>query len=178
MERLKRKVTVDFDTARRLFTLICVLALEGMTRGIAITAASGVVRLRVKSVRSRWAAALLKQMLGGLIYVASVGVRKGELALLQPPYGRDSGSTFTRTGRSHSRSSKTGRLTSDLIITLSPEAHHKASRLPHPCADVEYWRRRIRLLWRVVASSASMLSRGSRSARAEGSGSASSLPRR
>jgi uncharacterized protein (UPF0262 family) len=29
MERLKRRVTVDFDTARRLFTLICVLHWRG-----------------------------------------------------------------------------------------------------------------------------------------------------
>jgi uncharacterized protein (UPF0262 family) len=29
IERLKRKVTVDFDTARRLFTLICVLHWKG-----------------------------------------------------------------------------------------------------------------------------------------------------
>jgi uncharacterized protein (UPF0262 family) len=29
MERLKRKVTMDFDTARRLFTLICVLHWKG-----------------------------------------------------------------------------------------------------------------------------------------------------
>jgi uncharacterized protein (UPF0262 family) len=29
MERLKRKVNVDFDTARRLFTLICVLHWKG-----------------------------------------------------------------------------------------------------------------------------------------------------
>ena len=29
LERLKRKVTVDFDTARRLFTLICVLHWKG-----------------------------------------------------------------------------------------------------------------------------------------------------
>ncbi len=29
MERLKRKVRVDFDTARRLFTLICVLHWKG-----------------------------------------------------------------------------------------------------------------------------------------------------
>ena len=29
MERLKRKVEVDFDTARRLFTLICVLHWKG-----------------------------------------------------------------------------------------------------------------------------------------------------
>jgi uncharacterized protein (UPF0262 family) len=29
MERLKRKVEVDFDTARRLFTLICVLHWRG-----------------------------------------------------------------------------------------------------------------------------------------------------
>jgi uncharacterized protein (UPF0262 family) len=29
MERLKRKVKVDFDTARRLFTLICVLHWRG-----------------------------------------------------------------------------------------------------------------------------------------------------
>jgi uncharacterized protein (UPF0262 family) len=29
MERLERKVTLDFDTARRLFTLICVLHWKG-----------------------------------------------------------------------------------------------------------------------------------------------------
>ena len=29
MERLKRKVSMDFDTARRLFTLICVLHWKG-----------------------------------------------------------------------------------------------------------------------------------------------------
>ena len=29
MERLERKVKVDFDTARRLFTLICVLHSKG-----------------------------------------------------------------------------------------------------------------------------------------------------
>jgi uncharacterized protein (UPF0262 family) len=29
MERLSRKVNVDFDTARRLFTLICVLHWKG-----------------------------------------------------------------------------------------------------------------------------------------------------
>ncbi len=29
MERLKRKVSIDFDTARRLFTLICVLHWKG-----------------------------------------------------------------------------------------------------------------------------------------------------
>jgi uncharacterized protein (UPF0262 family) len=29
MERLKSKVNVDFDTARRLFTLICVLHWKG-----------------------------------------------------------------------------------------------------------------------------------------------------
>jgi uncharacterized protein (UPF0262 family) len=28
-ERLKEKVDVDFDTARRLFTLICVLHMRG-----------------------------------------------------------------------------------------------------------------------------------------------------
>jgi uncharacterized protein (UPF0262 family) len=29
MERLKRKVRVDFETARRLFTLVCVLHWRG-----------------------------------------------------------------------------------------------------------------------------------------------------
>jgi uncharacterized protein (UPF0262 family) len=29
MERLARKVSLDFDTARRLFTLICVLHWKG-----------------------------------------------------------------------------------------------------------------------------------------------------
>jgi len=56
-----------------------------MTRGIASRPQAVLFACGLNAVRSPMAAALLKQMLGGLIYVASVGVRKASWTLLQPP---------------------------------------------------------------------------------------------
>src|SRR5262249_8780933 len=80
MERLKHKVKVDFETARRLFTLICVLhwtgrrVSEGGTNRGAVLFACG-----QNSVRSPMAAALMRQAFGNGLVIASAGVRKGEL---------------------------------------------------------------------------------------------------
>ena len=56
------------------------------------------------------------------------------------PSWRNSASTSPRIGRSRSRSLRISRLNFDLIVTLSPEAHHRALELTRTAAvDVEYW---------------------------------------
>ena len=98
----------------------------------------------LNSVRSPMAAALLKQMLGGggrALYISSAGVRKGELdpfaAAAMEEVGIDIKShrpiTFEELEDLEG-------LNYDLIVTLSPEAHHKALELTRTSAvDVEYW---------------------------------------
>jgi len=95
----------------------------------------------MNSVRSPMAAALLKQMLGTSLYVGSAGVRKGELdpfaAAAMEEIGVDISAhrplTFEELDDLEG-------LNFDLIVTLSPEAHHKALELTRTlAADVEYW---------------------------------------
>ena len=95
----------------------------------------------LNSVRSPIAAGLFAQMFGRAIYVGSAGVRKGELdpfaVAVMAELGQDiSGhkpTTFEELDDWEG-------LNFDLIITLSPEAHHKALELTHTlAADVEYW---------------------------------------
>ncbi len=87
------------------------------------------------------AAAMLKQMLGISLYVRSAGVRKGELdafaAMAMEEVGIDISAhrplTFEELDDLEG-------LNFDLIVTLSPEAHHKALELTRTlAADVEYW---------------------------------------
>ena len=95
----------------------------------------------LNSVRSPMAAALLRQMLGTKLYVGSAGVRKGELdpfaAAVMDEVGIDIKAhrpiTFEELEDLEG-------LNFDLIVTLSPEAHHKALELTRTLAlDVEYW---------------------------------------
>jgi protein-tyrosine-phosphatase len=95
----------------------------------------------LNAVRSPMAAALLKQMLGGSLYVGSAGVRKGEVdpfaVAVMEEIGIDIEShdpiTFEELEDLEG-------LNFDLIVTLSPEAHHKALELTRVLAvDVEYW---------------------------------------
>src|SRR6201985_916399 len=95
----------------------------------------------LNSVRSPMAEGLFKQMLGRAVYVASAGVRKDELdpfavAALDEgriDIGRHRPITFEELEDWHG-------LNFDLIVTLSPEAHHKALDLTRTvAADVEYW---------------------------------------
>ena len=80
----------------------------------------------LNSVRSPMAAALLKQMLGTSLYVGSAGVRKGD---------RDAFAAVA-----FEELEDLEGLNFDLIVTLSPEAHHKALELTRTAAvDVEYW---------------------------------------
>ena len=95
----------------------------------------------LNAVRSPMAAALLKQMLPRALYVGSAGVRKGELdpfaKAVMEEIGIDIGAhdpiTFEELEDLEG-------LNFDLIITLSPEAHHKALELTRTLAvEVEYW---------------------------------------
>jgi protein-tyrosine-phosphatase len=87
------------------------------------------------------AAALFKQMFGRSTYVESVGVRKGELdpfaVAALDEIGLDIGRHRPRT---FEELEEYEGLNFDLIISLAPEAHHKAVGLTRTvAADVEYW---------------------------------------
>jgi protein-tyrosine-phosphatase len=87
------------------------------------------------------AAALFKQMFGRSTYVESVGVRKGELdpfaVAALDEIGLDIGRHRPRT---FEELEEYEGLNFDLIVSLAPEAHHKAVGLTRTvAADVEYW---------------------------------------
>jgi protein-tyrosine-phosphatase len=95
----------------------------------------------LNSVRSPMAEGLFKQMLGRTVYAASAGVKKDELdpfaVAALDEVGIDIAKhrpiTFEELEDWHG-------LNFDLIVTLSPEAHHKALELTRTvAADVEYW---------------------------------------
>jgi protein-tyrosine-phosphatase len=115
--------------------------LEGVKRTPASGPQAVLFACGMNSVRSPMAAALLKQMLGTSLYVVSAGVRKGELdpfaAAAMEEIGVDISAhrplTFEELDDLEG-------LNFDLIVTLSPEAHHKALELTRTlAADVEYW---------------------------------------
>src|SRR6201996_7378940 len=94
----------------------------------------------LNAVRSPMAASLLQQMIPQL-YVKSAGVKKGELdpfvVAVMAELGQDiSGHKPTTFEELEDWEG----LNFDLIITLAPEAHHKALDLTRTlAADVEYW---------------------------------------
>jgi len=95
----------------------------------------------LNSVRSPMAAALLRQMWGASLYVASAGVRAGELDPFAVAAMEEIGIDIAahRPITFEELEDLEG-LNFDLIVTLSPEAHHKALALTHRlAAEVEYW---------------------------------------
>ena len=93
------------------------------------------------SVRSPMAASLLQQMFPQGLYVRSAGVKKGELdpfaVAVMAELGQD---ISTHKPTTFEELDDWEGLNFDLIITLSPEAHHKALELTRTvAADVEYW---------------------------------------
>jgi protein-tyrosine-phosphatase len=95
----------------------------------------------LNSIRSPMAAALLKQMLGSSLYVGSAGVRKGELdpfaVAAMDEIGID---IHAHRPMTFEELDDLEGLNFDLIVTLAPEAHHKALELTRTlAADVEYW---------------------------------------
>lgn len=94
----------------------------------------------LNSVRSPMALALMRSMFPR-IYAASAGVRKGELdpfaVAVMHEIGRDIAKHKPMT---FEELEDWEGLNFDLIVTLSPEAHHKALELTRTlAADVEYW---------------------------------------
>jgi len=95
----------------------------------------------LNSVRSPMAASLLRAMFPQALYVKSAGVRKGELdpfaVAVMAELGQD---ISTHKPITFEELDDWEGLNFDLIITLSPEAHHKALELTRTlAADVEYW---------------------------------------
>ncbi len=94
------------------------------------------------AVRSPAAEAIARHYFGKSIYVQSAGVRQGEpidpfMVAALDEIGIDASRHRPRTVE---ELEDWEGLNFDLIITLSPEAHHRALELTHTlAADVEYW---------------------------------------
>ena len=93
------------------------------------------------SVRSPMAVGLFKQMMGKGTYVASAGVRKEDLDPFAVAVLEEAGIDISRhRPMTFEELEDWEGLNFDLIVTLSPEAHHKALNLTRTvAADVEYW---------------------------------------
>ena len=93
------------------------------------------------SVRSPMAESLLQQMFPQALYVRSAGVRKGELDPFAVAVMAELGQDISKhKPMTFEELDDWEGLNFDLIITLSPEAHHKALDLTRTlAADVEYW---------------------------------------
>lgn len=92
----------------------------------------------MNAVRSVMAAAILRHLAGNRTYVRSAGVRAGEpdpfVTIVMDEIGIDVSQHNPQTLQDLQDTSF------DLIITLSPEAHHQALELTRTMAvDVEYW---------------------------------------
>lgn len=92
----------------------------------------------MNAVRSPMAAAMLSHLAGKRVYVASAGVRAGEVdpfvTTVMGEIGIDVSRHTPNTLRDLNDTSF------DLVVTLSPEAHHQALEMTRTMAvDVEYW---------------------------------------
>jgi protein-tyrosine-phosphatase len=106
------------------------------TRPLSVLFACG-----LNSVRSPIAASLFAQIFGRAVYVGSVGVRKGELDPFAVVVMEEIGIDISRHKPiTFEQLEEWEGLNVDLIVTLSPEAHHRALELTRTSAvDVEYW---------------------------------------
>ena len=93
------------------------------------------------AVRSPIAAALFSQIFGRTIYVGSAGVRKGELDPFAVAVMEEIGVDISRHKPvTFEELEDWEGLSFDLIVTLTPQAHHRALELTRTSAvDVEYW---------------------------------------
>ena len=94
----------------------------------------------LNSVRSPMAAGLFKHFFGRT-YVGSAGVRRGELDPFAVAAMEELGLDIARhKPMTFEEMEEWEGLNFDLIVTLSPEAHHRALELTRTiAADVEYW---------------------------------------
>ena len=95
----------------------------------------------MNAVRSPMAAGLLQQLFGKTIYVASAGVHKGFLDPFAVAVMEEIGIDIARHKPvTFEDVEDLEGLNFDLIVTLSPPAHHKALDLTRTnAAEVEYW---------------------------------------
>jgi protein-tyrosine-phosphatase len=95
----------------------------------------------MNAIRSPMAAALFKQMFGTSAYVASCGVQAGYLDPLAVAVMEELGIDISRhRPMTFEDLDEEEGLNFDLIVTLSPPAHHRALELTRTlAADVEYW---------------------------------------
>jgi protein-tyrosine-phosphatase len=95
----------------------------------------------MNAVRSPMAAGLFGQLFGKSIYVASAGVQKGELDPFAVAVMEEVGIDIARHKPiDFEELDELEGLNFDLIVTLSPPAHHKALDLTRTvAAQVEYW---------------------------------------
>jgi protein-tyrosine-phosphatase len=92
----------------------------------------------MNAVRSPMAAAMLQHLAGTRLYVESAGVRAGELDLLAVEAMEEIGLEIGKHKPRCFEDLEDGSF--DLVITLSPEAQHKAMELTRTAATrVEYW---------------------------------------
>jgi len=95
----------------------------------------------MNAVRSPMAAGLFRQMFGRSLYVGSAGVQKGELDPFAVAVMDEIGIDISRhKPLTFEELEELEGLNFDLIVTLSPRAHHKALELTRTLAvNVEYW---------------------------------------
>jgi protein-tyrosine-phosphatase len=95
----------------------------------------------LNAIRSPMAAAMLRQMFGHSIYVGSAGVRKGELDPFAVAVMAEIGLDISRhKPLTFEELDDWEGLNFDLVVTLAPEAHHRALELTRANAvEVEYW---------------------------------------
>jgi protein-tyrosine-phosphatase len=95
----------------------------------------------LNSIRSPMAAALFAQVFGRAIYVGSAGVRKGEIDPFAVAVMDEIGLDISRHKPiTFEELDEWEGLNFDLIVTLAPEAHHRALELTRMSGiDVEYW---------------------------------------
>ncbi len=92
----------------------------------------------MNAVRSPMAAAIMRHLYGKWVYVESIGVRTGQLDGFANEVMQEIGIDITQHApRSFDELHDTS---FDLIISLTPQAHHKAIDLTRTIsAEVEYW---------------------------------------
>lgn len=95
----------------------------------------------MNAIRSPMAAGLFRQLYGKTLYVASAGVNKGHLDPFAVAVMEEVGVDIARhKPMTFEDLDELEGLNFDLIVTLSPPAHHKALELTRTsAAQVEYW---------------------------------------
>jgi len=92
----------------------------------------------LNAVRSPMAAAIMRHLFGRFVYVESAGARAGELDPMAVEVMEEVGIEIGK--HKPRRFEDLEDASFDLIVTLSPEAHHKAMEMTRTMAvEVEYW---------------------------------------